>query len=220
MFQGKNILCISAHMDDVEFGCGGLIKSLEGLADIYVLILSKNRKNAMGKVQEVRDIDEQLAALRMLAVKRENIFFADGIPGQLFPEHRQKVLEEFYLIGEQIKPDVVITPSPNDVHQDHKTVCASAKKAFKRQTHLTYEIVNASSGFLPTCFFEINEAALRAKQSAINCFKSQQDPETTTADYFGREIIEGLARMRGARGGVRYAEAFEVLNMTCYQGRW
>ena len=215
MFSDKKILCISSHMDDAEFGCGGLIKSLESKSEIYVLVLSKDRKNSLGEIQEIRDIDEQYTALQILGVKRENVFISAGIPGQLFPEYRQKILEEMYNIGSLIKPEIIITPSMNDVHQDHRTVCSSAQKAFKRKTRLAYEIVNASEGFVPTLFVDISEKCLQAKISAIQCYKSQQDPKITTADYFDKEIIEGLARVRGARVGARYAEAFEVMNIVC-----
>ncbi len=217
MFYDKKILCISSHMDDVEFGCGGLIKSLESKAEIYVLVLSKDRKNSIGEVQEIRDIGEQYAALQILGVEKGNVFISEGIPGQLFPEYRQKILEEMYRIGSQIKPDIIITPSMNDVHQDHRTVCSSAQKAFKRKTRLAYEIVNASEGFVPTLFLEITKKALKAKIKAIQCYKSQQNPAITSADYFDKEAIESLARVRGVRMGVQYAESFEVMNIVCFQ---
>jgi N-acetylglucosamine malate deacetylase 1 len=217
MFHNKKILCISAHMDDVEFGCGGLIKSLEKKSEIYVLVLSKDRKNSLGEVQEIRDVEEQYAAMRILGVKRENIFIPDGIPGQLFPEYRQNVLEAMYHIDSQIKPDIVITSSINDVHQDHRIVCRSAQKAFNRRTRLAYEVINSSEGFAPTLFFEISEEVLKAKVRAIQCYKSQQDPAVTTVDYFDERAIESLARVRGVRMGVQYAESFEVMNIVCSQ---
>ena len=218
MFSNKKILCISAHMDDVEFGCGGLIKSLEKKSEIYVLVLSKDRKNSQGVIQEIRDVEEQYAAMRILGVKRKNIFISDGIPGQLFPEYRQNVLETMYNIDSQIKPDIVITPSINDVHQDHRIVYISAQKAFKRRTRFAYEIVNASEGFVPTIFVEISEKCLQAKIAAIECFKSQQNPRITAADYFDGELIAGLARMRGAGSGMKYAEAFEAASIIFKQG--
>jgi len=217
MFYGKRILCISSHMDDVEFGCGGLIKSLENRAEIYVLVLSKDRKNYLGEIQEIRDIDEQYTALQILVVNRENVFVSEGIPGQLFPEYRQKILEEMYNIGALIKPEIIITSSMNDVHQDHRTVCSSAQKAFKRQTRLAYEIVNATEGFMPSLFFKITRKALTAKINAIQCYKSQQNPAITSADYFDKGAIESLARVRGVRMGVQYAESFEVMNIVCFQ---
>ncbi len=213
MFHNKKILCISSHMDDIEFGCGGLIKTLQGKADIFIMVVSRDRKNSRYEIQEIRDVNEQYTASEMLGVKRENVFILDGIPGQLFPEHRQQILEEMYHIDSKIKPDIVITPSMNDVHQDHRTVCRCAQKAFNRRTRLAYEVINAGEGFIPTLFFEIDEAALRAKIDAIQVYRSQQDPSVTSADYFTRDAIESLARVRGVRIGVRYAESFEVMKI-------
>ncbi|HOW53953.1 MAG TPA: PIG-L family deacetylase [Syntrophorhabdaceae bacterium] len=218
MFKRKKILCVSAHMDDAEFGCGGLISSLSRESDIYVLVLSKDRKNSLGEVQEVRVLEEQYAAMNILGVKKENIFLPDGIPGQLFPEYRQNVLEAMYDVDSKIRPDIVITPSMNDVHQDHRTVCRSAQKAFNRRTRLAYEVINSSDGFVPTLFFEISKDALDAKAEAILCYRSQADPAVTSAHYFDRGAIESLARLRGVRMGVQYAESYEVMNLVRFQG--
>lgn len=215
MFKNKKILCISAHMDDIEFGCGGLIKTLEKDAEVYVLALSQNRKDSKGNIQEIRDLEEQYSAIEFLGVKKENLFISDGIPGQLFPEHRQEILEEMYRIKSLVNPDIVLTTSRNDVHQDHRTVNECSKKAFSRNTRWSYEIVNATEGFLPNIFIEITKDALDAKVNAISSYKSQHDSNVTSGDYFSKEIIESLAITRGARIGVKYAEAFECENLIC-----
>ncbi len=215
MFENKKILCVSAHMDDIEFGCGGLIKSLEMKSEIFVLALSKDRKSSRREIQEIRKMEEQYASLKILGVKKENLIVPEGIPGQLFPEHRQEILEEMYRVGSLVKPDIIITPSMNDVHHDHRTTCFCAQKAFKRQTRMSYEIVNAVEGFNPNLFCEINEESLCSKVKAIQCYKTQLDPDTTTGNYFDSDIIRGIARMRGAKIGVEFAEAFEVGNFVC-----
>lgn len=213
MFRNKKILCISAHMDDIEFGCGGLVKALEGKSEIFFLILSKDRKSSRGEIQEIRALEEQFNSALVLGVKRENIFFVEGISGQLFPENRQQILEEMYRIDALVNPDIVFITSKNDVHQDHRTVYYSALKAFKRKTLLAYEIVNSTAGFCPSFFLHITEECLKAKINAVKCYKSQNNPTVTTGDYFDDETIMGLARLRGARIGVRYAEAFEAVNI-------
>jgi N-acetylglucosamine malate deacetylase 1 len=209
VFNNKKILCISAHMDDIEFGCGGLIKTLENDSDFYVLVLSKDRKDSKLNIQEVRDLNEQSNALKHLGVKKDNLFISEGIAGQLFPEYRQEILEEMYRIKSLIKPDVVITTSSNDIHQDHRTVNACSQKAFSRTTRLSYEVINATNGFCPNIIFEITEEALDAKVRAIKEYKTQHDANITSGDYFSEEIIKSLAVTRGARAGVKFAEAFE-----------
>lgn len=217
MFHDKRILCISAHMDDIEFGCGGLVKSLEDKAEIFLLILSKDRKSSKGVVQEIRDLEEQFCSSSFLGVKKENIFFVEGVPGQLFPEYRQQILEEMYRVDALINPHFIFVPSRNDVHQDHRTVYNSSLKAFKRKTIIAYEIVNSTEKFSPSMFVEISEESLNAKINAISCYKSQNNSVVTTGDYFDADAIKGLARIRGARVGARYAEAFEVVNMMVRQ---
>lgn len=201
-------------MDDVELGCGGLIKSLEHKSEVWVLALSQDRKDSSGNIQEVRDLEEQYLALKHLGVPKERLIVSEGIPGQLFPEFRQQILEEMYRVKQRISPDIIITPSQNDVHQDHRTVCQSAKKAFSRTTHLCYEIINATDGFRPYVYFELTPEALHAKTQAVNAYKSQHNPGTTSGDYFSAEIVKSLAVARGARMGMVLAECFEVETIT------
>lgn len=210
MFNNNKILCISSHMDDIELGCGGLIKTLEEKSEIWVLALSKDRKDSNGNIQETRDLQEQYLALKYLGIPIENFISSEGIPAQLFPEYRQKILEEMYRVKTLINPDIIITPSENDIHQDHRTVCQCAKKAFSRNTRLSYEIINATDNFIPNFYFEISKEALSAKIAAVNAYKSQQNPNITSADYFSEDIITSLAVARGARVGMKYAECFEI----------
>ena len=154
-------------------------------------------------------MDEQYESLGYLGVSLDNLLISESIPGQLFPEYRQEILEEMYRIKSLINPDIVITTSRNDIHQDHRTVNECAKKAFGRTTRLSYEIVNATDGFLPSLFCEITEDALKSKIKAIQSYKSQHDVAVTSGDYFSEEIIRSSAISRGARIGVKYAEAFE-----------
>ena len=48
-----------------------------------------------------------------------------------------------------------------------------------------------------------------AKVRAIKEYKTQHDANITSGDYFSEEIIKSLAVTRGARAGVKFAEAFE-----------
>ncbi len=211
--NGKNILCISAHMDDIEFGCGGTIAKYSKNAEIYVLALTANRKSFRGEIQEDRLIDEQKNALHYLGLNDDNLEINFEIAGQLFPEYRQLILEELYRIKKEFKPDIVFVPTYNDVHQDHRTVSISALKAFKRETVLGYEIINSAYGFNPNLFIRLSEQDITKKVEAIASYTSQYNGVTTTSDYFSKEAIFGLAAVRGARCGGRYAEGFEVYNM-------
>ena len=139
-------------MDDIEFGCAGLIKTLENDSDIYILALSQDRKDSKGNIQEVRDLKEQYKSLEFLGVSKEKLYISENIPGQLFPEHRQEILEELYRIKALINPDIVITTSRNDIHQDHSTIAQEGLRAFKDRTILGYELIWNNISFNTTAF--------------------------------------------------------------------
>ncbi|MDA2923047.1 PIG-L family deacetylase [Acidobacteria bacterium AH-259-L09] len=210
----ERILCISAHLDDAEFGCGGMIARFREYTEFYILALSQTRRSFSGKLQEQRDLNEAYAALRHLGLPSERLILPDiEIPGQLFPEYRQRILETLYEVKEQVGPDAVFAPSINDIHQDHQSVQCAALKAFKRKSVFGYEILNSAHGFIPTFFVALDISHLRAKTSAIGEYRSQMDPTITTADYFSEDRIVSLASARGARAGWQYAEAFEVYSL-------
>ena len=213
-FNNKKVLFISAHMDDIEFGCGGLIHSLKDKTTIYILALTKDRTNAHGHVQEERVLEEQYQAAEMLGVQKEYLYISDEpISCQQFPEQRQFILEELYKYKKLINPDMIFTPSQNDIHPDHRTVFECAIKAFARTSHFSYEIINSTKGFNPNCYLEITEEDVNKKAEAIKCYKSQYETAMTSGDYFSQKSIEALAIARGTRVGMEFAEAFEIINM-------
>jgi len=54
----------------------------------------------------------------------------------LFPENRQKILEDLIKIKKEIKPDLIFVPSFNDIHQDHQVLTQEGLRAFKKETIL------------------------------------------------------------------------------------
>lgn len=212
--RGKRILCVSAHLDDVEFGCGGIISRFKAEAEFHILALTLNRRSYHGVLQEERDLSEQHAAMELLGIPRANLNTSDEIAGQMFPEYRQLILEELYRADKEIRPQLVLVPSYNDVHQDHQTVARSALKAFKRVSLWGYEIINSTYGFNPNLYVRIEAAHLKNKIAAVNCYQSQQNEAVTTADYFSDDVLHALAKVRGTRAGCQFAEAFETY-FTC-----
>ncbi|KJU82076.1 LmbE family protein [Candidatus Magnetobacterium bavaricum] len=214
LLNNKRIIFFSAHLDDSEFGCGATISRYSGKADIYLVGLSLNRRDSCGNIQEIRDKEEAFNAAEALNISRNKVLFPNReIAGQLFPEYRQSLLESLYYFSKYINPHIVFVPSINDIHQDHRAVAETALKAFKRGTVIGYEIVNSVHKFSPNMFIAVDEISVLSKCKAIQCYKSQMNPEITTADYFSDDIIACLAKVRGARSGSLYAEAFEVYTM-------
>jgi len=200
-------------MDDFELGCGATIAKYSAQAKIFVLALSSNRVSADGTVQEVRNLSEQYKAMEILGLNESSLFLNPEIKGQLFPECRQLILEQLYKLGSILNPDIVFVPSGNDIHHDHQTVSQCSLKAFKRTSILGYQILNSSRNFQPNVYFPVSAEDLSKKINAVDTYKSQQNPNVTTADYFGAALVESQARVNGVCIGETFAEAFECMKL-------
>ena len=190
------VLVLSPHTDDGELGAGGTIARLvEEGAEVYYLAFS----NGTAPDREV------LAATRELGIDSLNVKLLH-FPARLLPEKRQTILDHLIQIRSTYNPDLVFCPARH-THQDHEAVRAEAVRAFKQSTLLGYEQPwNDVVGFVPACYYRLDERHVRAKCSAFACYTSQR-----SRTYGDPDIFRGIALMRGTAIGCQYAEAFEVV---------
>ncbi|MEW6685308.1 MAG: PIG-L deacetylase family protein [Candidatus Edwardsbacteria bacterium] len=204
MFQ--KILVLAPHTDDGEFGCGGtMAKFLEENKEVYYAAFSSAEKSLPPGASPDTLIKELTNAMQTLGIKEKNLKIYD-FSVRDFPQFRQTILEEIAKLKEQISPDLILLPSPNDTHQDHQTIFQEGFRAFKDKTILGYEIPWNNLTFNTESFVLLNERHIEAKIKALKCYKSQLD-----RFYANEEFIRSLAITRGTQIGARYAEAFEVV---------
>jgi len=196
----RKVLCLGAHCDDIEIGCGGtvlrLLRDQPGVTVDWV-VFSGNRKRAQ-EAQHSADGFLKKAASRNVTIKR----FADGF----FPYQGARIKRYF----ESLKvgsPDLILTHYRNDLHQDHRLVCELTWNTFRDHLILEYEIPKYDGDLgSPNCFVELDERACREKISLIvQSFKSQGGKQ-----WFSEETLPPLMRLRGmeSRSTTGYAEAF------------
>lgn len=204
------VLFAGAHLDDVEFGCGGLIAELASAGDLHLLTLSKHTRSAKGEIQIVRDLEEPLRAASVLGVPVERVAM-EALDGQLFQSQTQEVREIFLQWRRVFDPDTIFVPARDDLHQDHQVVCDEAIRIFRDRTVVGFEVVRSTLDFRPSLFIGISEEALEKKISAVLCYQSQLTQ--SAGYYFKPEIIRGQACFRGGQSNKGLAEAFEVYFM-------
>lgn len=151
-------------------------------------------------VREVREASRILG----LDPDRDLILFDYDV--RTFPAHRQEILEDLIKLRSELKPDLVICPSRNDVHQDHATICNEAIRAFKKQSILCYEEPWNNVTFSTNVFEKLESQHLDTKMKALGAYESQRH-----RTYFQEEVMRSLAITRGAQLEGGYAEAFEVV---------
>jgi LmbE family N-acetylglucosaminyl deacetylase len=199
VFKSEVILAVGAHPDDIELGCGGtLCAAVEAGKRVIAVFMTKGEQSG---VPEVR-VKESTDALCVLGVKE--VFFGD-FPDADIPSTRKAIdfLEQFYV---KYKPDIVLTHTVNDVHQDHRQVGWLSISAFRNVPRiLAYETPRVSSSFSPNYFIDISNCE-DPKWKALKCHLSQK-----TKRYLTYESMVNLASFRGSQANLVVAEAFEVV---------
>ncbi|MBT4979189.1 MAG: hypothetical protein HOL51_28305 [Gemmatimonadetes bacterium] len=206
----ERALFAGAHLDDVEFGCGGSIAKWAATSDVRFLTLTQKTINADGEVQIVRDLGEPHTAADILGVPTERVAIED-LDGQVLQYQAQAVREVFLRWRRDFDPQVVFVPAADDIHQDHHVVYEEALRIFRERTVIGFEVVRSTLAFRPNLFVEIGADDLHKKVQSILCYRSQL--EQSAGYYFKADIIEGQARFRGGQCGRELAEAFEIYCM-------
>ena len=206
MTQYKKVLILSPHTDDGEFGCGATItKLIEDGSEVYYAAFSACEQSVLPEFPKDILTKEVKAATQILGIKPENlILFKYDV--RTFNYHRQAILDDIIKLKNEIQPDLVFTPSVNDIHQDHATISNEAVRAFKFTSILCYELPWNNFNFTTTCFFKLTEHHVRNKVNALKEYKSQAH-----RSYADEDFIRSLARIRGVQIGAQYAEVFEMV---------
>jgi len=202
----RKVLCLGAHCDDIEIGCGGtILRWLQDHADLefYWVVLSSNRK----RKNEAR----KSAGLFLQGARKQRIFiesFRDGF----FPYQGTEIKEYFEGLKKQVSPDIVLTHYRYDRHQDHRLVSDLTWNTFRRELILEYEIPKYDGDLgQPNFFVHLNELVCRKKiQTILEVFKTQTEKHWLTED-----TLRALLRLRGVESHAheKYAEAFYCRKM-------
>ena len=201
--SGLKILCLGAHADDIEIGCGGtilrLIESYPGLEFKWVVFSSG----------EVREKEARQSAEQFLtgAGKHEIdiLSFKDGF----FPYNGGEIKNYFEQLKLNFSPDIIFTHYKNDYHQDHRLISELTWNTFRDHLILEYEVVKYDGDLgQPNFFVHLSEKNIERKINLITgIFISQQNKP-----WFGEDTFKSIMRIRGVESNApeKYAEAFYV----------
>jgi len=200
--QGKTIVAIAPHLDDVELGAGATIYHLAKTNKVHYVGLS-----LPPLVSRDTLIEEFHESCKILRLDPQNIILRDYNPRDL-ASVRLEILQLFYDLNKELRPDLVFVPNSDDIHQSHEVVFAEARRAFKYTTILGYELPWNSVNFPMDVFITVEKEDVDAKIAAINAYKTQMDRV-----FFSNDIVGDLARVRGKQIGREFAECFELIRM-------
>lgn len=194
------ILCLGAHSDDIEIGCGGTLLHLRQrgikLRFHWVVFSALGRRG-----EEAR----KAADLFTAGHKKEIVLkkYRDGF----LPYCGASVKDFFEELKGVVNPDLIFTHWRDDAHQDHRVICELTWNTFRNHPILEYEIPKYDGDMgRPNIFFPLDEQAYREKIDNLwEVFESQR-----VKPWFRRETFLALMRLRGMESNAPtgYAEAF------------
>lgn len=193
-----SVLAIGAHPDDIEIGAGGTLLSLAerwvGLQARYVVLTGTTD----------RQLEARNAANSFLPAADLTIELFD-LPESRLPAAWDRVKEALEHVAQSCSPDLIIAPSRDDAHQDHRVIAEIVPTVFRDQLYLAYEIPKWDGDLgRPSMYFPLAADMARRKIELLNkCFPSQRN-----RDWWDDEVFLGMARLRGIECRASYAEAF------------
>lgn len=203
-------LVLAPHTDDAELGVGGtLVKLLNLGATVSIAVFSIAEKSVPPGYPSDILAAEFSEAMRRLGIPEsyQKVF---RYPVREFPLHRQSILEQLIALREAFRPTIVFLPSSQDIHQDHQVIFNEGVRAFKMTTILGYEFPWNQLRSISNFYVELSKHELEKKWSLLLAYQTQLDLKR---EYFSRDLVFALARLRGAQVGVGFAEAFETIRV-------
>jgi bacillithiol biosynthesis deacetylase BshB1 len=216
-----DVLAIAAHRDDVELTCGGtLLKALEFGKTTAIIDLTQGETGTRGSA-ELRAEEASRAAEILGVSARINLGLPDaGIVNS--PETRA----ELAVAIRRFAPRVVIAPSQNGRHPDHRVTAELVRDACfiaglrkiepSVPAHRPYKVINCltfrEDHIKPTFVVDISSVFER-KLEAVRAYASQfDDAEQAGEVYPNGEPLLDIVRHQAAHYGSlirsRYGEPF------------
>jgi LmbE family N-acetylglucosaminyl deacetylase len=196
------VLCLGAHSDDIEIGCGGTLLYLQS-------ILPRLRFHwVVFSASGTRGQEAAKAAELFTAGCDKKVVLNDYRDGYL-PFEGGGVKDSFEELKNQLNPDLIFTHWHGDAHQDHRLLSELTWNTFRNHLILEYEIPKYDGDIgRPNLFVPLEAPLFQQKVDYLfEAFKSQ-----SAKRWFDRETFLGLMRIRGMESNSPsgYAEAFHA----------
>jgi len=201
----RRILCLGAHSDDIEIGCGGtILKMLRTHPSCVIrwVVLSASAE---------RKKEAQKSAVSFLNAAQEKEVIIASFEDGFFPDQWAEVKHFFERELKSFAPDLVFTHYHDDRHQDHRVVSELTWNTFRDHLILEYEIPKYDGDLSrPNFYVSLDEACCERKVGRIiQYFETQRDKH-----WFAEETFRAQLRIRGVEAATRFAEAFHARKIT------
>lgn len=214
-----NVLVVSPHPDDETIGAAGLILKHKDQGDKVFWLNVTDAETSHGW-------SEDFVNKRKKQIERVKAFYSfDGFfnlqfpPAELDDIKRGKIISAISVVINEVKPELIVLPHPEDAHSDHKIVfesCMACSKSFRYpfiKKVITMEILSETDfsktgeAFSPNYFVDISDF-IEKKLEACQIYDTE-----IGIPPFPRSIesMKALALLRGGMAGCMYAEAYRII---------
>lgn len=195
------VLCLGAHPDDIEIGCGGTLLTLA----------ARPRTTVQGVVltgTSHRRLEAERALPSFVLGARVEVL---DLPDGRLPTHWGSVKETLEELGQLISPDLIFAPRVDDAHQDHRLLGSLVTTVWRDTLVLHYEIPKWDADLTrPTHYVPLTREQGRRKVDLLHAAY----PSQHARDWWDEELFLGLMRLRGVECRSPYAEAFHSAKVT------
>jgi LmbE family N-acetylglucosaminyl deacetylase len=195
------VLCLGAHSDDIEIGCGGtILKLIETYPDISIYWVvfgatDKRQEEALASAHAfLKDVEHKTIVVK-------------GFRDRFFPYIGMEIKEFFDQLSKDVSPDLVLTHYHKDLHQDHRLISDLTWNAFRNHLILEYEIPKYDGDLgNPNFFVHLDKVRCQQKITHLMQYFTTQ----ANKQWFTEETFLSLLRLRGIQSNApnSYAEAF------------
>lgn len=195
------VLCLGAHCDDIEIGCGGTLLSLLGRyreVDVWWYVFSSN-------AERKREAEAGARAFLQGAGKRHIVI--EEFRESFFPYQGADIKLDFEQLKCQVNPDLIFTHYRDDRHQDHRVISDLTWNTFRDNLILEYEILKYDGDLgSPNMYSALTLMQYQRKIDLLIEHFSSQHQKT----WFDKEAFAAMLRIRGVECNAPegYAEAF------------
>jgi LmbE family N-acetylglucosaminyl deacetylase len=203
----RKVLCLGAHSDDIEIGCGGSIlrwsKEHPQLEFHWVIFSGEDQRQA----EAISSANYFLQGFGKKEIVTYS--FRDGF----FPYMGGEIKDQFEKLKGKFQPDLILTHASKDAHQDHRLIAELTWNTFRSHIILEYEIQKYDGDLgSPNLFVGLDQSTCHRKTSAI----LEHFPSQRSHQWFTEDAFMALLRLRGIESNSNdgFAEAFTIRKMT------
>lgn len=219
----NKVLVIAVHPDDETLGCGGTLLKHKALGDeIYWLVITGPRKGDYPAFSDEFIANRDALVDRVSDAYGFNETIKLNLPTQMLHSLDLKdIIVRISDVIRRIQPDTIYMMYNNDVHSDHRVAfdaAYSCTKSFRYPfiksvlmiealSETEFALATQSTVFVPNVYVDITPY-IDKKLEIMSMFDGELMEEPWPRSL---SSVKALARVRGSRAGVMYAEAFQLL---------